>query len=298
MATLIKSTAVIADNGYSAIKNATQAGLACLEKSGVPANEVGLLINTGVYRDDNIMEPSIASLIQKDLSMGLDFNGDAPHLATLSFDVVNGACGFLNAVTVADSFLKNGTVRYALIICGDAHPSRTDHPEFPYVAVGAAALLHFDPNTEQGFQSFAYTSNDNELPSNANTYGNLENFADQGRSAGNYILGENRSVQFHALNLSLINSALERWNKPEVDFLLGSDIEAGYCNSICEHSQLSHQNTRAIDIYNLYKGDVHSAAPIAAFDQLLKEIPSPGGNKILFSCIGSGDASACALYQM
>ena len=58
MGTIIKSAAVITDNGFSAIKNATQASIKCLESAGINPNEVGLLINAGVCRDDNIMTPA------------------------------------------------------------------------------------------------------------------------------------------------------------------------------------------------------------------------------------------------
>lgn len=297
MATIIKSTAVVSDNGFSAIKNAVQAGLLCLERTDIPPQDVGLLINAGVYRDDNIMEPSIASLIQKELNMGLDFNAAAPHQSTLSFDVVNGACGFLNACAVADSFLKNGTVRYALIVCGDAHSSCTEHPEFPYVAVGAAALLEYSTKPEVGFQSFFYNSSNNDTESNATTYGDLATFGDQGRSGGSFILSDTRVEQFRTLNINLINTVLNKNPNAKVDFVLGSDIESGFCNSICEQSQLAQQHTRAIDLHKLHQGDVHTAAPIAAFDQLLKEVRDLSGRTLMFSCVGSGDAAACALYK-
>ena len=172
----------VTDNGFSAIANATQAGLSCLEQAGLQPNDIGLLINAGVYRDHNIMEPSIASLIQKELNMGLDFQADAPQHATFSFDVVNGACSFLNAVTIADSFLRNGSVKYVLIVCGDSHPSQTDHPEFPYVAVGAAALLSLSEDASKGFQHFAYLSNDCDQLSSIGAYGDMEQFGNQGRA--------------------------------------------------------------------------------------------------------------------
>ena len=297
MGSMIKSTAIVTNNGFSAIANATQAGRNCLEQAGLQPNDIGLLINAGVYRDSNIMEPSIASLIQKELNMGLDFRADAPHQATFSFDVVNGACGFLNAVTIADSFLRNGSVRYALIVCGDAHPSQTDHLEFPYVAVGAAALLTLSADASKGFQQFAYLSNDCDQLSNIGAYGDMEQFGDQGRGRGLFYFSNQYIEAFRHLNVTLINRALAEWDQPKVDFLLGSDLESGYCHSVCATSDLRRQPTRAMELHSHFKGDTHTAAPIAAFHQLQREVSNPAGLSMLFSAVGSGDASACALYR-
>ncbi|AUM12800.1 beta-ketoacyl-[acyl-carrier-protein] synthase family protein [Ketobacter alkanivorans] len=296
MGTIIKSAAVITDNGFSAIKNATQASIKCLESAGISPDEVGLLINAGVCRDDNIMEPSIASLIQKDLSMGLDLSAENPDQSTLSFDVVNGACGFLNAVNIADSFLKNRTVRYALVVCGDAHPSRTDHAEFPYVAVGAAALLQLGAD-DKGFQGFGYISNDNHTPSSVSTFGRVLDFGDQGRNKINWEFDDNHLQTFGALNIELINQYLDDHQSPQIDFLLGSDLAPGFSTQVCEQSQLAQQNTRAMELFKLLQGDAHSATSIAAYDQLQNEITDLSGRTALFSAVGSGDASVCALYR-
>ena len=297
MGSIIKSTAIITDNGFSAIANATQAGLSCLEQAGLQPNDIGLLINAGVYRDHNIMEPSIASLIQKELNMGLDFQADAPQHATFSFDVVNGACSFLNAVTIADSFLRNGSVKYVLIVCGDAHPSQTDHPEFPYVAVGAAALLSLSEDASKGFQQFAYLSNDCDQLSSIGAYGDMEQFGNQGRARGLFHFSNQYIEAFRLLNITLINRALAEWDHPKVDFLLGSDLESGYCHSVCATSDLRRQPTRAMELHSLFRGDPHTAASIAAFHQLQREVSNPTGLSLLFSAVGSGDACACALYR-
>lgn len=296
MGTIIKNTAIITDNGFSAIANATRAGLECLEGAGVSPDDVGLLINAGIFRDDNIMEPSIASLIQKELRMGLDFDANKPSQSTFSFDVVNGACGFLNAVNVADSFLKNGNVQYALILCGDAHPSKTDHPEFPYKAVGAAALLQFSPEANKGFQQFSYRSNCHDQVSSTSTYGDMIAFGDKGRGSVLFTFHNQYLNQFRQLNVELINSFLTEHSNPNIDFLLGSDPEPGFNNSVCQESSLANQATRALDLFNQFEGDIHTAAPIAGFHQLRQEMHNGNQQSLLFSSVGSGDASACALY--
>ena len=53
---------------------ADEAAKKCLEKAGHEPGEVGLLINVGIYRDKNLGEPALASMIQEDI--GADIGND------------------------------------------------------------------------------------------------------------------------------------------------------------------------------------------------------------------------------
>ena len=135
--------------------HAAQAGRHCLSAAGVPLSDVGLLINTGVYRDDNLVEPAMAALIQGDIGMGLDFTKYPGEPPVVSFDLMNGACGLLNAVQVADSFLRAGGVRHVLIVSSDAHPGDRADDAYPYATLGGAVLLSQGEGDEQGFGSLS-----------------------------------------------------------------------------------------------------------------------------------------------
>ncbi len=147
MGTAIRATAVSTDPAVrSSIAHASAAAQECLERAGVTPAQVDLLINVGVFRDSNMAEPAMSALIQKEVGMNLDFVRDPSPKAGFSFDLMNGACGALNAVQVAGAFLETGSAEYVLVVSGDAHPSTagTPHPagaEFPYATVGAAMLL-------------------------------------------------------------------------------------------------------------------------------------------------------------
>ena len=68
MGTIIEATATAtADRPPGALKLADAAARSCLERANRSADEVDLLINTGVYEDKSISEPAIASLIQEDI---------------------------------------------------------------------------------------------------------------------------------------------------------------------------------------------------------------------------------------
>ncbi|WP_433732709.1 hypothetical protein ACQP0C_10315 [Nocardia sp. CA-129566] len=141
MPTTILAAAINADlDTGSYFELAARAATACLTQAGVVADEVGMLINAGVFRDRNISEPAVSALIQKRVGIGLEYTpGRVP---AFSFDLMNGASGLLHAICAADCFLTTGEVEYALLVAGDTHPSTERHVDgFPYSTSGAAILL-------------------------------------------------------------------------------------------------------------------------------------------------------------
>jgi 3-oxoacyl-[acyl-carrier-protein] synthase III len=156
----ITATAVSADPGVrSSIEHASIAANDCLRQVGVRPDQVDVLINTGVYRDSNMAEPAMAALIQKNVGMNLDYVKDPTPHAGFSFDLMNGACGALNAVQVAGAFLTAGNAEYVLVVSSDAHPAGRPNGDggddfrdnFPYATVGAAMLLQRTLDEGVGF---------------------------------------------------------------------------------------------------------------------------------------------------
>jgi 3-oxoacyl-[acyl-carrier-protein] synthase III len=127
-------------DGEGTVDRGVAAGRKCLE--GSDAASVRVLINIGVYRDSNIVEPAVAALVQKRLGLGLRYEtGTDP---VFSFDVINGPCGWLSAVQTAAALLSSSSGR-CLVIAGDGHPGVQRRHPFPYATTGAAALLSFEP---------------------------------------------------------------------------------------------------------------------------------------------------------
>jgi len=91
---------------------AARAGRQALEAAGVEPGQVGMLINTSVYRAH--LEPSVAVGIHHELGL--------PSSA-LNFDITNACLGFVNALTLAATMIGTGQIRYALVVDGeDARP--------------------------------------------------------------------------------------------------------------------------------------------------------------------------------
>lgn len=96
------------ENPTDYIEGAAAAGRDALADSGVPANRIGLLINTSVSRET--LEPSVAVAVHD--SIGL-----SP--AAMNFDITNACLGFVNGMTVAASMIDSGQIDYALIVAGE-----------------------------------------------------------------------------------------------------------------------------------------------------------------------------------
>ncbi|MEV5838635.1 hypothetical protein [Nocardia sp. NPDC052112] len=150
MQTTILAAAVNADlDTGSYFELAARAAASCLEQAGVAPEQIGMLINAGVFRDQNISEPAVSALIQKRIGIGLEY---APgRVPAFSFDLMNGGTGLLHAIATAECFLVNGEVSYALLVAGDTHPSTERHVDgFPY-STSAAAILLGTSGTTGGF---------------------------------------------------------------------------------------------------------------------------------------------------
>ncbi|RDH78196.1 3-oxoacyl-ACP synthase [Mycolicibacterium moriokaense] len=142
MATVIDRVEM-ADGGWrdrrSALRLAVKAAKACLDGAGRAPQDVDLLINAGIYRDRNLGEPALAAMIQQDIHA----NPEDPHPGshgTFSFDVVNGSCGVLTALKIADGFFRSGAIDCALVVASDADPGHGMSERFPFSPTGAALL--------------------------------------------------------------------------------------------------------------------------------------------------------------
>ncbi|RMI35349.1 hypothetical protein EBN03_03450 [Nocardia stercoris] len=150
---VVISAATTRSGGTSSIGQAADAAVDALAGTGPDSNRVDALINVGVYRDSNMVEPAVSALIQQRAGIGLEYRpGGTP---CLSFDLTNGACGFVNAIGVAQALFATEVPRHAnpyrvLIVSGDTHPSCLSTPEFPITPVGAAVVLE-EADSVRGF---------------------------------------------------------------------------------------------------------------------------------------------------
>lgn len=79
-----------------------------ITQAGISAEQIGLIINTSVTRDN--FEPAVAVAIHDRLNL--------PRHA-MNFDITNACLGFVNGITVAASMIDAGAINYALIVDGE-----------------------------------------------------------------------------------------------------------------------------------------------------------------------------------
>jgi 3-oxoacyl-[acyl-carrier-protein] synthase-3 len=156
MATRIKAVATAHGqaHGRGALHLSDVAARLCLDHDHRDGADLDLLINTGIYRDHNLAEPALASIIQDDLGVNRGHPPKFGHHGTFSFDLANGGCGVVTALQLADGFVGCGTARFALIVAGDADPAPRTTRGFPFQPAGGAILLEYVPG-DTGFIGFA-----------------------------------------------------------------------------------------------------------------------------------------------
>lgn len=149
----------VAGRGEYSLDIARHAALDCLARSSYRPADIDVIIACNISRCDGpdhrfTCEPSTAVRL-RDLC-GLQ--------RAFAFDITNACAGMWTGITVADSFLKTGLVRRALVVSGEyiTHLMRTAQKEIegamdPRLACltlgdgGAAVILERGPNTRVGF---------------------------------------------------------------------------------------------------------------------------------------------------
>ena len=152
------STAIVfnGSKGRSAILLSAKAGAQCLKDTEMPLHRINKLINTGLYRDKNIGEPAIATLIHTQIDKLLPDHlkiNNPGFTGLFAFDMPNGGVGFLNGIQIANAFLENNESEYAMIVSGDAPPTRNDQWTFPYTSAASAIILK-KSDKQSGFKHF------------------------------------------------------------------------------------------------------------------------------------------------
>ena len=155
MGTHIKAACAQAGNGgrkTTARRLADAAATNCLALAGCQPRDVDMLINVGVYREDNMGEPALAALIQEDIGANL---GHPPTggTGTFSFDLLNGACGVISAIQIESGLLQSGVIQLGTVVSSDVQPDLVKPGGHFLRPAGGAILLNWD-DSPAGFTDF------------------------------------------------------------------------------------------------------------------------------------------------
>ncbi len=283
--------------GRSARRLSDAASRECLERAHRRADEIDLLINAGIYKDKNAAEPALASLIQEDIGAN---PGHPPHPGrhgTFSFDVMNGGCGVVTALSLVDGFVAQGAARLGLVIAADADPHPATTRGFPFAPVGGALLLgHAEDGA--GFERFELQTfpEDAQLFESSLSWVPRAGFARRGRN----VIAVHEDAEFrhrcirhgtHAASAFLESARLDA---KHVDLLIASQYPPGFGEAIA--ANLGVPATRVPSVSkNL--AHAHTSGPLVALEAAFEDGSFAHAQTILIVTAGAGITIGCALYR-
>ncbi|MFB8005386.1 hypothetical protein [Nocardia sp. NPDC056000] len=286
-------SAVAVETGCgSSIEQAAAAAKRAIAEAGSAPEQIDALINTGVYRDSNMVEPAMSALVQQAAGIGLEYHsGDVP---CLSFDLMNGACGVLNAIQVSQALLQAPNVHRVLVVSGDAHPSKSTAPQdgFPITPVGAALLLERGEGAA-GFGAL-HISATAATPEPVG-YVRLPEMGSTGRST---IIVDRTVNTVEDLLHHAVSAASEALEVAEADpartLLICSRPTADFPALLAARLGLPADAVQAADV----EGDAHTSALPAAYLAARDSGRLATADVALFVAAGAGPAAAAIAYRL
>ena len=293
MSAIIKATGVSTDGKIgSSIAHAAIAAKSCLENAGIDVSEIDLLINVGVYRDANMVEPAMAALVAKEIGLNLDYVKFPTKKAALSLDLMNGGCGILNAIQVASAFLTVDRGQSILIVSSDAHPSgHVNVPGFPYATMGAAMLLQHDASDGRGFGRLQVRdSNDGFV----GREGLLVEDGPHGRDRVSVHTDEGYAERLVELARDAVRDYVvaERLDMTKT-LLVTSQVTPRFGAALAAQLKVADAATVRVDV----GGDPHTSALTLGYHLAEQGGQTARFEQILFVAAGAGLTTACTIYR-
>jgi len=264
----------------------------CLDRGGRRASDIDLLVNAGLYKDRNMAEPALASIIQEDIGANPGHPPRIDRHGTFSFDVINGGCGVLSAAHLVDAFVGTGAAHLGLIVAGDADPSPSTSRGFAFPPVGGAILLG-NPDPDEGFARFAFRT----FPQHADLFEVRLHW--EARSRRN-VLEVREHADFAKRCVECATEATIGFLGPiglrigEIDLVIASQYPPAFSADLARALGISPD--RAPEA-RPELGCAHTAGPIAALESAIVSDRFARARNVLFVTVGAGVTTAIALYR-
>ena len=268
-----------------------QAATTCFRKSSYESSEIGLLIYSGVYRSEYVMEPAYAALLAGELDMNATIPG-ADNKKTLAFDIFNGSVGFLNACYVAQQMIAAGNCKTAMIVAAE---SENNAESFPEKLVGiretaSALILDSHPSDDKGFSRFLFSNDEDSL----NAYTTYYRAGDT-----NPYLHVVKDTNLETMYIDCIFPAVQELLQIEgldlnnIDKVFPPQISSNFITRLSEKLNLPRE--RFIDVVG--EGpDFFSSSIGYAFEHAYENGLVKAGDTGLVIAVGSGIQVGCAIY--
>jgi 3-oxoacyl-[acyl-carrier-protein] synthase-3 len=288
-------------SGGNSISLSSKAAKKCLGCAGIEPSEIGLLINTGVYRYRNIGEPSIASLVQKRV-MGYHKSrisrSDLPSRDndTFSFDLSEGACGWLTGLQIIDGFIQAGDIRHGMAVTGDSDPFNGISVNYHFDTAAAAIILSGSekPGGFSNFKAYYYPDFIEEFISATR----FEKPVGKRGKRNILFVGQKKTYLENCIG-SAVRSLKKYLNvtglpMEEIDLVISSQCPAGLVTGLREQTGLGQ---KIIAIENARGRELHTAGLAFALKKSWDDGSFKSSENIIFLTVGSGISVSLALYQ-
>lgn len=298
MGTRIESVATAHERGWlfgrGALHLTDQAATACLRRVHHGADQLDLLISTGLYKDRNAAEPALASIVQEDI--GANPAARHSHHGTFAFDILNGGCGVLTAAQLVEAFVGHGGARHGMIVAGDVDPSPRTSRHFPFSPAGGAMLIGHAPG-DTGFQQFELKT----FPEHAGLFHvelRWEPHAGLMRRGGNVVeVHEDPAFGLRCIELAVevASAYLTRAGlRPEdVDLLIASQYPRTFAGGVARRLGIAPERVPRV---RPELASAHTAGPIAALEAAFESGRFGHAQRTLFVTAGAGITIGVALY--
>jgi len=275
---------------------AIKAGEECIRSTSIGKDRIGLLINTGIYRDEHIGEPAIASLIQKGMDLNPLFNDKG---ATFSFDLYNGICGPLNALEIISHQIDGRRIEYGLIVTSDRNPYIKYSEGYEFIPKGGAILLGPSLNGQGFIQFRSYT-----YPEFRNYFNSGLRFKDWGKSKNGknkrHILTIEKDREYLDSCIECGKNGIRRFldsidlHETEVDLIISTNYPPGLVEGIKRSGILPEEifSNQPAGIER-----VHTASIPMVLEKAIKDKKFQSAKNVIFLSIGAGITVQLAHYR-
>ena len=281
----------------NSIRLSTRAARQCLDDSGIDPCDLGLLINTGIYRYKNTGEPAIAALIQKKIGANTTLNNNpGKSRNTFSFDLNNGGCGLLTGIEIVHGLINNGEISYGMVVTGDSEPFRGLSEQFAFNTAAAAIILS-KSNDSSGFSLFrTYTFPEYSEELISRTFYSTPGWNKRGKN----ILSVRQKESYPDLCVDCAVNSLFRFldesgkSLDEIDLIIPSQSPLEFTNMMKNRIGMKDN---FIEIRKTGNKMFHTAGPAFALKKVWDDTRFKSSKNIIFLTIGSGINVSLALYQ-
>lgn len=278
--------------------NSTMAIAACHKlfdaHTSIKKTNIDLLIFASAGQD--ILEPATAHIIQKEIGT------NCPVL-----DVTNACNSFINALQIADAFIKNNTYRNILIATGEvstksaklAVGSRDDFkqsfPGYTFGDGGTAVVVSTSEDEDKGIIDFSFTANSDYWDS-AIMAGGGSRFMNSGDQyfKGN---GHELKIAFDTIGPDFVKSFLEKHSlkAQDINHVFVHQVSLPYLQDFIKGCDF---NEKQVEQTISWCGNVAAASlPLAwSLRDERKELKS--GDKVLLIGLAGGISLGVALIQI